>query len=458
MPSSARLPRVLGTAGVTVLSAASMGPAYSLATTMGPMVAAAGDRAPLALGLLALLMLAIAVGFGRLARTHPHAGSSYGWAEAAFGRGAGGYAAWLLLLSNVFAVMATALPAGIYTLALVAPQLAGSPLASAVVGVGWIVASAALLAAGLRPTARASALFLIAEVAVLAASALAVVRRTAGVPAHPGSATILAAASAAPAGDGGLAGFAAAMVLGIYLADGWEISASASEETTEARASERGGIAGLVLTTAVLLLGMNAYLRLGAAALAAHQTDVLAYVGDALGGGVWRVTIAGAVLLSTAATLWATMLYLSRSVFAMGRSGVLPRGLGGLDAAGAPRAANLGVAACAAVATLATGLSPTLARAIALVLGGTSVFLGALFVLSVAAGVRLAPRGDRFAAAVVPALGGAGLCAVIVVALVQGDPATRAVEAGGLLLGLPFAAARSARRPSAKVKAASQRE
>ena len=61
------------------------------------------------------------------------AGSSYTWIRAAFGPAAGAYGAWVLLVANMFAVLATALPAGTYTLDLVAPALAANALAVALV-------------------------------------------------------------------------------------------------------------------------------------------------------------------------------------------------------------------------------------------------------------------------------------------------------------------------------------
>jgi amino acid transporter len=162
------LPRVLGFFDVTVLASAAMGPAYSLAATMGPMVAAAGTRAPLSLGFLTAIMLCIAIAFSRLSRVMPSAGSSFAWIAGAFGPGVGTYAAWLLLLSNYFATTTVALPAATYTLDLVAPQLALSPVWDALVGTLWILASTVLLYFGLRPTALVTVIFLVAELAVVA--------------------------------------------------------------------------------------------------------------------------------------------------------------------------------------------------------------------------------------------------------------------------------------------------
>jgi amino acid transporter len=428
------LPRVLGLFDISVLASAAMGPAYSLAATMGLMVAAAGNAATLALVLLSAIMLCIAVAFSRLSTASPNAGSSFSWIAGAFGPAVGTYAAWLLLLSNYFATMSTALPAGIYTLELFSQRAADSPLADALVGTIWIVASTLLLAIGLRPTAIATAVFLIAELAVVLASAVAcyVV--------HPGAEAALPAASITP----GFGGVIIAMVLGIWMTDGWEVSASASEEATGARDTPgRGGIIGLVVTVAVLLFAMNAYLRVGSVAgFSAHQADAMSYVADRLGGGFWRIAIVATVLVSTSATLWTTILYLSRSVYAMGRDGVLPRATGTLDARGVPVNSLLVVSFCVSLCTLATGLFPKVLTALNLVVSATSVFLGILFCMSALAAVRsLAgkPGQPLWSSVAVPLAGAVTLLVVIGYAVALSDPVTRWIELAGLALGIPFA-------------------
>ena len=76
---------------------------------MGPMIVAAGAFAPLSLLSVSAIMLCIAIGFAQLSRVAPNAGSSYSWIRMAFGAYAGAYGAWLLILSNVFATLATGL-------------------------------------------------------------------------------------------------------------------------------------------------------------------------------------------------------------------------------------------------------------------------------------------------------------------------------------------------------------
>jgi hypothetical protein len=273
------LPRVLGLFDVSILASAAMGPAYSLAATMGPMVAAAGNGATLALALLAGVMVCIALAFSQLTRVMPNAGSSFSWIASAFGRETGSYAAWLLLLSNYFATMTTALPAATYTLDLFAPGLAVSPLWDAAVGALWIVASTILLYFGLRPTAFTTAIFLLAELGVVAASAIAALI------VHPAPERAIAASVPLP---NPALGIVTAMVLAIWMIDGWEVSAAASEEATgPAETPGRGGIVALLTTTAILLFAMTAYVHVGSVAgFTANQTDAMGYVADRLGGPI----------------------------------------------------------------------------------------------------------------------------------------------------------------------------
>jgi amino acid transporter len=438
-----KLPRVLRLFDITVLAAASMGPAYSLASTMGLMVVAAGTAAPLALLALTGIMLCVAAAYSALSRKFPDAGSSYAWVKKAFGTTAGIYTAWILLISNVFATAATAMPAGVYTLDLLAPGTAGSSAWDAAVGVVWIVCGALLLHLGLRPTALTTAIFVLAEFVVLGASAIAAFF------VHP-------IASPAPVGQiaPGIGGIVSAMVLAVWMVDGWEVSASASEETRNRDATAgRGGFIGLLVTCAVLAFAMIAYMRVGTiAGFSAHQADAMTYVAQCLGGGYWRWSIVVTVLLSTSSALWTTLLYLTRSVYAMGRDGVLPRSLGVLDAKGGATRALVAVTALVCVITLLNGFWSTAGSAMQFVVNGSSVFLGLLFVGSCAAAVRLASLlASGITGRIVAFSGGAALLAVLVIALLQADETVRLVDLGLLAAGLVFTAVQ-VRRGTPQVK------
>jgi len=414
-----------------VIAAAAIGPAFVLATVFGPMVTIGGSATPLALVLVSIVMACIAVGYQRLGERHPNAGSSYSWVRIAFGPAAGAYAAWVLIVANIFACVATAVPAGTYTLALFAPGLADSPLAGALVGTAWVLASGLLLHAGLRPTSRVTNVLLIGEIVILAIGAVAAF-------AHP---VVAHASTTAP--FPGKAALIGAMVIGIWMIDGWEVSAATAEEATAAtRAPGLSGLVGLLLSAAVLWLCMTAFMRVGTLdGFAAHEGDAMAYIGLQLGGNIWRIVIAATVLVSLAASLQTTLVYLTRSFFAMGRDGVLPPGLGALDHRDQPTRAIVLMTGAGMAFTLASGVSPTIRAAFDFILSGTSVFLGILFILSAAAAVRIFARDAqrRMTGVVLPALGTAALALILAFSFVQDESSTRIFIIGATLAGVPLA-------------------
>jgi amino acid transporter len=227
------------------------------------------------------------------------------------------------------------------------------------------------------------------------------------------------------------------------MTDGWEVSATTAEEAHDAhRAPGLGGIGGLLVTAAVLGACMIAFVRVGTAGgFAANEGDAMAYVGAALGGGAWRTVLTLTVLVSLAASLQTTLVYLTRSVYAMGRDGLLPVAFGGLDARLQPRPAILALTALGVAFTLGSALSPNLRDALAFVIGGTSVFLGVLFLLSSAAAVRMfaGERAARIDGVALPALAVVLLAIVLSVALWQANAPARLFIAGAGALGLPFA-------------------
>lgn len=423
--------RVLGTVDLTLIAVASIGPAFSLATTLGPMVESGGSATPLALGLIALIMTGLAFGYRRLGMHYPNAGSSYAWVQTAFGTTAGAYAGWILIVANVFAIVATAVPAGAYTMALLAPATPPSAAADALVGTMWVLAAGALLLVGLRPTASVANTLVVVELIVLGATAVAAFAR----PAVAG-----AVAAAPPPTDAALVG---ALAIGVWMLDGWEISATTAEEAaTPPSGPGLGGLGGLGLSAAIIGLATAAFLRVGTpTGFAAHEGDALAYVGAGLGGRAWGFVVGVTVLVSLAAALQTTLVYLTRSFYAMGRGGVLPPGLGSLDPRAQPARAIVLLTLLGMASTLASALSGGVRAAFAFILNGASVFLGVLFVLSAAASVRLflGRRSARLDGVVLPGLAAVALAGVLAAAVLRADPGTRLFLLAAAAAGLPAA-------------------
>ncbi len=401
-----KLFRTLSLADLSILASSSMAPAYSLAAVMGLVVAAAGTGAPLALIVSTIPIAFIAIGFMRLATEKPSAGGAYTWARIAFGNRVGWFTAVLIIIGYYFGTVATAFPAGVYTISIAMPHTTATPLAIAIAGICWTAFSAYFLIIGARPTARLSAVFLAAEVGALVLIAvLAFVRPFSGTPAlgNPGISI----------GATGLVGLIVGAVLSIWVSAGWEISTYSSEESTGAPTTPgAGALVGLLGTMALVWFCMLAFLHVGSVGgFTGHQDDALAYVAQRLGGGWISLLMVANVLVSSAAALWTTMQLLSRAVFAMGRDKLLPASLALVHPKfGTPWVAILVVTIPVALILLISGFASSAQHTLATVVSGSSIFLGSTFIITGLACASLHARqnaGQRhiLSGIVLPAVG-----------------------------------------------------
>ena len=98
-------------------------------------------------------------------------------------------------------------------------------------------------------------------------------------------------------------------------------------------------------------------------------------------------------------------------------------------------------AALSMLFALAAALSPTAKRAFDVALGGTSWFLGLLFVMSALAAVRIfAAQGTgRWAGVVLPGTAALALALILAVGFTRDDTLTRGFIAASAIIGLPLA-------------------
>jgi amino acid transporter len=412
------LARVLGLADLSILASASMAPAYSIAVTFGLMAAAAGSGAPLSLLALTVPIAFIAIAFHRLCEEHPDAGSTYAWSRLAFGPGVGAFGAWIVVLSYFFAAVAAVVPAGIYTLDFAAEfhlapaSLADNPVAVALAGSAWVIAASALLIGGIRPTARVSGLFLVAECLVLIGFAVLAIS-------HPLGAAV-SRPSTLTVGNHGFDGFLGAMVIAVWVTDGWEVSSYSSEENQgTSKAPGIGGIIGLLLTVALIFGCMVAFMGIAPiAGLADHQGDSLAYIAGRLGGGWLSTVMIVTVLISTAATLWTTQLGISRGIFSMARDRLFPKALTSVHPVfGTPFVAIAAVNAGVFVITMLTGFFPSANAALGHVVNSTAILLNLTFILTGASCVvHFVRRGTKITdltRVVLPTIGTVAIAALL---------------------------------------------
>jgi amino acid transporter len=125
----------LGLLSSVVIGVASTAPAYSLAATLGFVVAAVGLQAPAIMLLAFVPMFLIALAYQELNKAEPDCGTTFTWAARAFGPRAGWLGGWGIIAADVIVMANLAQIAGQYFFLLFnADGLAASTLWTTVVG------------------------------------------------------------------------------------------------------------------------------------------------------------------------------------------------------------------------------------------------------------------------------------------------------------------------------------
>ncbi len=365
------------------LSVSSVGPLFSVAATGGVMAAQAGWWTLPAIVILAVPFIISSFVFRLLNQHFPHAGASYHWSARVIGRSVSRYQAWILILAYFFSIPPIAIPAGAYTLALVAPGYHAPAALRLAVTLFWLVFAAVPLLLGGRPTAVITQIFFAVEILSLTGFGVFGVLswHRLAVPIHFGPPPI--------------GGILIVAVVAATILDGWEIDSYAAEESQRPR--EHPGIGGIIGAVGALVFYAILYpLMLGETPLRllANSTDPLAVWSHRLiPGAPWAMLVP--ILLSTAGGLWLTSFILSRALFAMGREELIPRGFASLNRHHVPHVAILASLGTAAVVVALQLFVTSLGTFFTLVLSGAGFFLLAEFFLDSLTAVVFLTRGHR---------------------------------------------------------------
>ncbi len=294
------------------LSVSSVGPMFSVAATGGVMAAIAGWWTLPAIAILAVPFIVSSFVFRLLNRHFPNSGASYHWSARVLGKSISRYQAWILILAYFISIPPIAIPAGTYTLAIVAPHYHPTQIIELLVTIFWIVFAAIPLLLGAKPTARITQIFFAVEMIALVSFAIVGLAKlpTIAVPIHFGPPPI--------------GGILIVAVIAATILDGWEIDSYAAEESVKPR--EHPGLGGIIGALGALMFYAILYpLMLAETPLhsLANAQDPLAIWSQRLvPGEPWLILIP--ILLSTAGGLWLTTFILTRALFAMGRENLIP--------------------------------------------------------------------------------------------------------------------------------------
>jgi amino acid transporter len=309
-----------------VIGVASTAPAYSMAATLGFVVAVTGVgvHAPAVMLVSFVPMLFVAAGYKYLNRADPDCGTSFTWVTRSMGPHLGWLNGWAIVVADVIVMATLAEIAGKYTFLLFDwTSAANSTFAQIVAAVIWIAVMTWICYRGIELSARIQQVLLSAEVLILAAFAIvAFVKIYSGHPAgslHP-------ALSWFNPFDLSFGALVDGVLLGIFIYWGWDSGVAVNEET---EASAEGPGRAAVLSTILLLL---IYLVVSAAAqayggtklLTDNSNDVLSVLGKGVFGTPWDKLLIIAVLTSASASTQTTILPTARTTLSMARQRAIP--------------------------------------------------------------------------------------------------------------------------------------
>jgi amino acid transporter len=313
-----------------VIGVASTAPAYSLAVTLGFIVAipGVGVHAPAVLIVSFIPMLLIAGAYRGLNRADPDAGTTFAWTTRALGPGTGWVNGWTIVLADVIVMASLADIAAIYTFKLFGfTELGESKTAIILASVIWITLMTWICWRGIELSARIQQFLLSAEILILAVFSVVALSKVYG--SSPAGAITPEFSWFNPFAIGTKA-MIAGVLLGVFIYWGWDSGVAVNEESED---SNEGPGRAAVLSTILLVL---IYVVVSASGQAFHGTaflennseDVLNALGGPVLGSTLDKLLIIAVLTSASASTQTTILPTARTTLSMAHWKAIPAIIG----------------------------------------------------------------------------------------------------------------------------------
>jgi amino acid transporter len=323
----------LGFISSTAIGVASTAPAYSLAATLGFVVALVGVQAPLFVLLAFIPMFMAAWAIKNINAVDPDCGTSFTWAWRAIGPRTGWWAGgWGTIASDFLAMASQSQIAGQYFFLLIGATSIGSNAASVwvlLMGVLWIVVLTWMCYVGIQVSARTQVVLVTIEVIVLILLAVVALVKVAN-----GSAPIGHIDPSwswfSPVHIRSFSTLMQGMLLMVFIYWGWDTTTSVNEETKEP--GRIPGIAGVISTFILLgtyllvVLSVQSYAGIGTHGIGLanpnHVNDVLSVMGNSVFGTgtlgkILTKLLFFMILSSSAATTQTTILPNARTTLSM---------------------------------------------------------------------------------------------------------------------------------------------
>jgi len=332
----------LGLISSVVIGMASTAPAYSLAASLGFVVATTngdgivGVKAPSIMLLAFVPMLLIAIAYQQLNRAEPDCGTTFTWATRAFGPKVGWMGGWGIIAADVIVMANLAQIAGSYTFQLFGwDGLLESKFWTTFAGVLWIVIMTYICYRGIEVSARLQYALLSIEIVILVVFSVIALLKVYGGDAPEGALTP-SLSWLWPSGMT-LSALVTATLIAVFIYWGWDTAVSVNEETADPEKTPgRAAIIStvlLVVTYATVSVATVAFAGTGESGLGLanpdNADDVFAAIGptvfgDSGAGRLMEVLLILSVLSSASASTQTTILPTARTSLAMGAFQALP--------------------------------------------------------------------------------------------------------------------------------------
>jgi amino acid transporter len=302
-----------------VIGVASTAPAYSLAATLGFIVAVkgVGIHMPAVMLVSFIPILLVATAYKYLNRADPDAGTTFAWTTRAFGPGAGWMNGWAIFLADILVMASLSDIAAIYTFKLFGfTELGESKAAIIVVAIVWIVLMTWICWKGIELSAAIQRALLGAEVVILAVFAIVALIKVYG--SHPAGSIEVQASWFDPTkmnfGD-----MLDGILLAVFLYWGWDSGVAVNEESEDpATGPGKAAVVSTFMLVAIYLLVSAGSLAFhGPGFLESHSEDILSALGRPVLGGILYKLLIISVLTSASASTQTTILPTARTTLSM---------------------------------------------------------------------------------------------------------------------------------------------
>jgi amino acid transporter len=334
----------LGFVSNVVIGVASTAPAYSLAVSLGLVVAFVGLQSPAIMWVAFIPMFCIAMAYYYMNRADPDCGTSFTWVTKAMGPHLGWITGWAIIVADIIVIASLAEVAAQYTFSLfgidpfeapvIGITLGETTIDAGVIGLGvlFVAAMTWICYRGIELSARSQVVLLGIELFMLGLfSVVALVQVYSGsveTAVLPSLDWLNPLAIVGEDGAWDTSAFAAGLLITLFIYWGWDTTAAVNEESADP--TEQPGRA----TVASVLILVGTYVLVTIAAQALHGAEFLAEQGEGdvlaalanevLGSPLDKLMII-AVLTSAAASTQTTILPTARTALSMGAKGALPR-------------------------------------------------------------------------------------------------------------------------------------